>query len=179
MNLARQKVEASISDKALKSLYAKAQAWIIKLTLAMYPQEDMLILEKYNQTDRPSSISVYLKPAGHLYFPFDTKEGASYGPILVPDHPDSLKLDEQSSTLILDWQREKERRDKAITAALEDYKGLIYGVSTYEAVLEIWEEAAEIKDDIAKGCLALVRLSPTIVERIKGQVADRKKKHVA
>lgn len=69
---------------------------------------------------------------------------------------------------LLTDQREKLRRD-----LLADYRALIEGARTYEAVLEVWPEASALRGTIAPQNTALSVLSTDALTRIKQDIRRR------
>lgn len=194
---AEQIVDALEERAALDAATQALTDYVVDLFARMFPERDMRVLSKYGMTAKVKEFEAYFDVPVRLDAQARWYRGDNMAPIMdntprvtltapvtvpfrvVPHHTNFVRVavgtDARLAQLIsaqrvASWQHQARRERK-----LEDYRALIREATTYEAVIEIWPEAADLRADIAKVEYGLTTLDPAARERIRRDVEERRR----
>ena len=166
-------VQCVTEESALKAAYRKAAPLVRKCVEAEYPPKDMKILAKYEAAEQDDCIKLRLAygAAQDVMFDFDD----ATGPLVVKKtyYGKFFLADEATTAAVNEWKTAKEQCDKTLTQKKRDYQTLIDAARTLEEVEVLWPEAAQIREAFQKNQVALMALTPTVIQRIKADVQER------
>lgn len=166
-------VRAVTEENVVKEAYRKAAPLVRKVVETEYPPRDMRVLAKYEAAERDDCIKLRLAYGAAQDVMFDFDEGT--GPLVVnKTYSGKMFLaDEETTEAVSAWKDAKEKRDKTLRQKKDDYNTLINAARTLEEVENLWPEAAQIRELFNTNQVALLALTPTVIQRIKMDVAER------
>jgi hypothetical protein len=166
-------VRCLTEESAVKSAYRKAAPLVRRVVETEYPVKDMKVLLRYEAAERDDCIKLRMAHGAvqDVMFNFDDKNG----PLVVRKTYSGkfFLADDATTEAVLSWRTAKEARDKTLSQKKRDYATLIEAARTLEEVEVLWPEAKQIREAFAKNQVALMALTPTVVQRIKQDVAER------
>lgn len=172
-NLRNTIVKCFTEEAAVREAYRKAAPLVRKVVENEYPPKDMKILAKYESAERDDCIKLRLSSGSLSDVMFNFDDGA--GPMVVKKtYSGKMFLaDEATSVAVLAWKSAKETCEKTLQQKRNDYRTLIDAARTLEEVEALWPEASQIREAFNKNQVALLALTPTVIQRIKLDVAER------
>lgn len=172
-NLRNTVVKCFTEEAAVREAYRKAAPLVRKVVESEYPPKDMKVLAKYDSAERDDCIKLRLSSGSLSDVMFNFDDGT--GPIVVKKtYSGKMFLaDEATSNAVLAWKSAKEICEKTLRQKKDDYRTLIEAARTLEEVEVLWPEAAQIREAFNKNQVALMALTPTVIQRIKSDVAER------
>jgi len=166
-------VRCLTEEAAVKDAYRKAAPLVRKTVEAEYPPKDMRVLKKYEKADVDDCIKLRMAYGAVQDVIFNFDDGT--GPLAVKaTYSGKFYLaDEETTAAVAAWREAVEIRDKTLRQKKHDYATLINAARTLEEVEVLWPEASQIREAFAKNQVALMALTPTVIQRIKADVAER------
>lgn len=143
-------VQCSTEEKARDVAYTKIFPKVREAALKQFPEKEMAVLRKYNLTKKINHVNVQLTPGGVEEFEFGkddlveipaSDEYRYYNRVVTV-------LDEKATELVNSWQKANEKYDVTLMKKREMYYNFIEQAKTYEQVLEVWPEAAQVANSI-------------------------------
>lgn len=170
-DLAERIVDVPAETKAEEAAYQKVRPYITELVEAQFPPADMKVMAKYDRSTRKDRcINIRLDAGGDERFEFREGEEPT-----VPNnggcHGRFYLASDRVSKLLTAWVSAKDARNKALKEKLGKYVTFINTAVTYEQVLEIWPEAAEVSDRITRNLP--VAINEEVIDEIKRDSARR------
>lgn len=177
VDLAYQKIEKSFDFSKLNSLYAEFRTKCLVEVANQFPPKDMRILAKYGAAQMRNNVGI-------VFYSKDSDEKAVADVIFENDRAHitnyysaeaKLKLPYGGEIyqLYLRWKEEKNKTTKRLNKIRGDYQNLINYARTFEDVLEVWEEAEELRHKICAN-RQLIVMNNELCNRIKQNVKERK-----
>ena len=172
-NLRNTVVQCITEDAAVKDAYRKAAPLVRKVVESEYPPRDMKVLTKYEAAEQDDCIKLRMAHGAVQDVMFNFDEGT--GPVVVKKtyHGKFFLADEATTDAVAAWKTAIEKRDKTLQQKRSDYGTLINAARTLEEVETLWPEASQIREAFNKNQVALLALTPTVIQRIKMDVAER------
>lgn len=171
--LVSQIVDCPAEIKAEEAAYAKAAPVVRKIVEAKYPAADMAVLAKYKCAQSDACIRISHPDNSVQQFTFRKGEEVN-----VPDasgcYSRMYQSDERQQKAIEAWVNAASALKDATKKKRDDYNAFISSATTFEQVLEIWPEAAQVADRIKVNLPAAV--NPEMLARIKADSAARMKR---
>jgi hypothetical protein len=164
-------------QKQVDDAYNLVKGKIREYVLKQWPETDMKVLRKYKLTESQTSFCVQLTPGGVEQFNF-SKEDA----LEVPDSTAIYSggynrviavLDEKLTKLVNNWKTSKDLHTEVLAKKQGMYFSFIDSAKTFEQVLEVWPEAAQVSNQILSYLPSIV--SDETISLIKKDVATRTK----
>lgn len=174
-NLRNTVVQCVTEDAAVKDAYRKAAPLVRKAVEAEYPPRDMKVLSKYEAAEQDDCIRLRMAHGAVQDVMFNFNEGT--GPVVVKKTYNGkfFLADETTTEAVAAWKTAIEQRDKTLAQKKSDYGTLINAARTLEEIETLWPEASQIREAFNKNQVALLALTPTVIQRIKMDVAERVK----
>lgn len=168
-------VKCIAEEAAVREAYRKAAPLVRKAVESDYLPKDMKILAKYDSAERDDCIKLRMAHGAAQDVLFNFDEGT--GPMVVKKtYSGKMFLaDSPTTDAVLAWKSARETRDKTLQQKRSDYNTLINAARTLEEVEVLWPEASQIREAFNKNQVALMALTPTVIQRIKMDVAERTK----
>lgn len=172
-NLRNTVVQCVTEEAAVKDAYRKAAPLVRKVVETEYPPRDMKVLTKYEAAEQDDCIKLRMAHGAVQDVVFNFDEGT--GPVVVKKtyHGKFFLADEPTTDAVAAWRTAVEQRDKTLAQKKADYATLINAARTLEEVETLWPEASQIREAFNKNQVALLALTPTVIQRIKMDVAER------
>lgn len=166
-------VQCLTEDAVVRDAYRKAAPLVRKVVETEYPPKDMKVLKKYEKAHVDDCIKLRMAYGAVQDVVFSFEGGT--GPLAVKTtYSGKFYLaDEVTTAAVATWRTAVETRDKTLTQKKRDYATLIEAARTLEEVEVLWPEAKAIREAFAKNQVALMALTPTVIQRIKSDVAER------
>jgi len=166
-------VRCLTEEGKVKEAYRKAAPLVRRVVETEYPVKDMKVLLRYEAAEHDNCIKLRMAHGAvqDVMFNFDDESG----PLVVKKtyHGKFFLADEATTDAVLAWKTAKETCDKTLSQKKRDYATLIDAARTLEEVEVLWPEAKQIREAFAKNQVALMALTPTVIQRIKQDVAER------
>lgn len=173
---AKKQIEATEDRTSLDNAYDFAADAISAAVKKDNPPADMKVLAKYGLADPDACIDISTGGFNYDQFNFaagdkripmrpKTRRGCGYGgrsPIL---------LEGESEKSFDAYTAAKKAREGAVKARTDDFKALIYGTPSFNALVEVWPAAEAMREKIVGTSTALAVLSTEVVDRIKADPA--------
>lgn len=172
-NLRNAVVKCVAEEAAVRDAYRKAAPLVRKTVESEYPPKDMKVLAKYESAEQDDCIKLRMAHGAvqDVMFDFDDKTGPM---VVKKTYSGKMFLaDEPTTVAVLAWKSAKETCDKTLRQKKDDYRTLIEAARTLEEVEVLWPEASQIRTAFSKNQVALLALTPTVIQRIKMDVAER------
>lgn len=166
-------VQCVYEDTAVRKAYLKAAPLVRKIVQTEYPPKDMKVLQKYEKADIDDCIKLRMTHGAVQDMVFNFDEGT--GPLAVENTYNGkfYLADEETTDAVLQWKSVVDARDAKLREKKGDYLTLINAARTLEEVETLWPEASEIRQAFEKNQVALMALTPTVIQRIRQDVAER------
>lgn len=174
-NLRNTVVKCITEEAAVREAYRKAAPLVRGVVESEYPPRDMKVLAKYESAERDDCIKLRMAhgAAQDVMFNFDDNTGPM---VVKKTYSGKMFLADESTTeAVLAWKSAKEAAEKSLRQKRSDYDTLINAARTLEEVEVLWPEASQIRSAFSKNQVALLALTPTVIQRIKMDVAERAK----
>ena len=179
--LASNKIVAFTEKQKMDEAYKKADELILAEYEKQFPENARDILVKYGVSDSCTCIPI-------LAFDGDTGKNEFYRfyaskEVILPIYwvrRDTYRLqivyDGDIHQAINRYNKAKTAHTNRFSEIKNDYYKLIVNARYFEDVVEVWEEAKELEPKICGKSTSLITLSDDVKDRIKNDVAERKKK---
>lgn len=166
-------VRCVTEENAVQAAYRKAAPLVRKAVEGEYPVKDMRVLLRYEAAAKDDCIKLRMAYGAVQDVMFNFEDGT--GPLVVKKTYSGkfFLADEATTEAVLGWRTAVETRDKTLREKKSDYATLINAARTLEEVEVLWPEASQIREVFAKNQVALLALTPTVIQRIKLDVAER------
>ena len=160
-----------VPDADLKKAHTAASLAVRTLITTKYPPEDMAVLRRYNLGREDRCVRLRLRSGGDYQFNLSKDEPGVW-------HANSychMHLADEATTLTVEAFRKVETiHEELVEKKLEPYYKLINGSATFEAVLEIWPEAEQVRSQCGASATALVgAVTAEVVAAIQVDMASR------
>jgi hypothetical protein len=176
LNFAHNQIQATEDRAALDAAYERAADAISALVRKDNPPADMKVLAKYNLATPDSCIDI--SAGGYNYDQFEFRDedkriamrpysrrgcgGGRRPPIL---------LEGEAEQAFAEYRAAKKALEGARKVRINDFRALIYGTPSFNALAEAWPAAETWRDKIVGTGTALAVLSSEVVERLKADPA--------
>lgn len=172
LSFARKQVAATADASELDAAYERAADAIHAAVIAKAPQKDMAVLARYDCA-KPDAC-VYVSTGGNNYQQFKFKIGDARI-ALRPDkggcHRNPLLLTGEAEDAFDNYLVTLKASTDVRDSRVNDFKALIYGTPTFNALVDIWPAAEALRTTIVGTSNALSVLSSDVVSRIKADAA--------
>lgn len=173
---ARDQIEATEDRTALDAAYERAADVISAAVRKDNPPADMKVLAKYGLASPDGCVPISTGGSNFEQFEFraddkripmrpQARRGCGYGqraPILLEG--------ETEKAVDAYFAAGKSRKD-AVDARYKDFKALIYGTPSFNALAEVWPAVEAMREKIVGTGTALAVLSNDVIQRIKADPA--------
>lgn len=176
-SLVRKVVDIPEMRDKTNQAHKKADELILSELEKIYPKKDMDVLEKYESINGQISIRFIAtsddkKQVHHMQHDLERATR------IPREHRHSSKLqiniESEAFEAIQQYKKIKADYKHKLKEKQLDYHNLIEGSRYFEDVIEVWEEANELKSEICGSSSALIAVSSDCIARIKKDVEQRK-----
>jgi hypothetical protein len=178
MDLAKDILTFPTEQAACDRAYGHALSMVKTAMIARFPPEDMKTLARYDCAKSPMSIYLTKEqidgPRPYILFTFRVPGEA---PLIKCGTMQNLIVGDKIMNTAMAYNDAVEATKLLKETKLKDYAALVNGVGSLEDVEAVWPEAARVRDKLIGG--AVSTLNPEVIERIKADVAGRKRKRPA
>lgn len=172
LTFARQQIEATEKRAELDAAYERAADAVHGAVIARWPQKDMKVLARYDAA--AADQCVYVSTGGSNYERFNFRDDDKRIP-LRPSQSGCRRMPvllEGTREAAYDtWRAAEKAREAAVRARLNDFKALIYGTPSFNALAEAWPAAETMREKIVGTGTALAVLSSDVINRLKADPA--------
>jgi len=176
MIFAKKQIEATEDRVTLDTAYEAAADAIAALVRKENPPAEMKVLAKYNLAGADGCISISSGGGDFQQFDFNkddpripmrpySRRGCGYGnrsPILMDDATHEIH-----KAYAGELAKSLEQRQKRYN----DFNALIWGTTTFNALVEVWPAADAMREKIVGSSTALSVLSDEVIDRLKADPA--------
>lgn len=173
MDLAKDILTFPVEQAACDKAYGPAAKLVKAAMIERFPPNDMEILKRYDCARAPLYVYLVLNvdnKQGHLRFDFREQDD----PPLTKKAEHTFLANEKVMLAVTTYNDSITALKQTKETKLKDYAALVNGVGSFEDVEVVWPEAAKIREKLIGG--AVSTLNPDVIERIKADVATRKRK---
>ena len=178
--LVTQKIQAPNQKAEMANAHADALNQTLKHYNNQFPKEEMKILSKYGLIDEVNNLRIHAKndaEGKHEHLSIDLNHS-----VIIPKKyfviPNAsavaIPFDGRCHKAILKFNQKEKDYIKAIDAIKQDYYTLINASYYFEDVIDIWDEAEELRSQICNTGTGLIALSNTVKQRIIQDSSKRK-----
>lgn len=175
MAMAKDFINVAAEQQAVDRVYDRAKETMKREVLACFPPADMEILKRYDLIEKLLTVRfVYVDEAlrqHYAQFSLPPNQNAEF--FVVPARSFNVKMSAKASEVLKKLEAAQATLHTKLTARLSDYRALVYGHATLEAVEEVWPEASKLRPSL--GCRAVSTLSPDVLSRIQADVKRRER----
>ncbi|TXH53901.1 MAG: hypothetical protein E6Q97_11975 [Desulfurellales bacterium] len=165
-------VEATEDMSALDAAYDRAADAISAAVKKANPPADMKVLAKYDMASSDPCVPVSTGGSNYAWFYFRADDKR------IPLRPasrrgcgsgnrDAVLLDGADAEAHREYERLTAERKKAVATRMRDFKALINGTPSFNALAEVWPAVEAMRERIVGSSTALAVLSDDVVQRIK------------
>lgn len=160
--------EQAACDKTYPAAAKTAKIHIHK----RWPPFDMEVLKRYECASKCDYVYVQQEgdPGTRVHFAFRKDDDIP----LSPGHNNSLVLSATDMKLFNAYVDSMLAMEETKKARMVDYKALINGVGSLEEIEVVWPEASQVRRSMLGGAVSV--LNPDVIERIRQDVAAKKRK---
>lgn len=171
LNFANKQIKATADTEAVDIAYEAAADAIHKVVVARWPQKDMRVLQRYDVADEDAC--VYVSTGGYNYERFTYRDGDKRIAIR-PNRNCSrqpIMLEGSDETAFDAYCAATKAADAANNQRLADFRALINGTLTFNALVEVWPALEALRTTICGNRSAVQILSADVVSRVQNDAA--------
>jgi hypothetical protein len=171
LSFASKQIRATEETADLDASYERAADAIYAAVIAKHPQKDMAVLARYGAA--APDACVYVSTGGSNYDRFLYRPGDKRI-ALRPDrgcNRQPVLLEGDGEAAYEDFKAKTKAHDDARAKRLADFKALIFGSTSFNAVVDTWPAAEVLRESIVGSGTSLAVLSSEVVDRLKADPA--------
>lgn len=171
LNFASRQIAATADNATLDAAYEVAADAVHAVVLDRWPQKDMCVLAKYDAAHEDAC--VYVSTGGSNYDRFIFREGDKRI-ALRPNRNCSrqpIMLEGPAEKAYRSFRDAEEQSKTECNQRINDFKALIYGTLTFNALVEVWPALEALRTTICGSKSAVSILSADVVSRVQNDAA--------